>query len=41
MQSNTNDQQIGGNHYKNKNIQTWDYILENNIGYMVCESLEG
>ena len=31
-----NDIQIGGNHYKKLQIQPWDYILANNIGY--CEA---
>lgn len=26
--------QIGGNHYKDNPIQTWDYIIENNLGYL-------
>jgi len=26
--------QEGGSHYKEMNIQTWDYIIANNIGYM-------
>jgi hypothetical protein len=30
-----NEGQIGGNHYKKLQIQPWDYILANNIGY--CE----
>lgn len=28
-----NNVQHGGNHYKNKAIQPWDYIAANNIGY--------
>ena len=28
-----NDKQIGGSHYKG-NIQPWDYIVANNIGYL-------
>jgi hypothetical protein len=31
-----NEGQIGGNHYKKLQIQPWDYILANNIGY--CEA---
>jgi hypothetical protein len=29
-----NDSQIGGNHYKGKAIQPWDYIVANNLGYL-------
>ena len=29
-----NDRQVGGDHYKNKNIQPWDYIIANDIGYL-------
>lgn len=29
-----NDIQHGGDHYKSKAIQPWDYIYANNIGYM-------
>lgn len=29
-----NDQQVAGNHYKNQSIQPWDYIVQNNIGYL-------
>lgn len=28
-----NDKQVGGDHYKTKAIQPWDYIAENDIGY--------
>lgn len=28
-----NNVQHGGNHYKNKAIQPWDYIAANKIGY--------
>ena len=28
-----NDIQIGGDHYKSKPIQPWDYIAANNLGY--------
>lgn len=28
-----NDVQPGGDHYKNKQIQPWDYIAANNIGF--------
>jgi hypothetical protein len=30
-----NDVQHGGDHYRNKKIQPWDFILENGIGF--CE----
>ena len=29
-----NDIQVAGNHYKDQAIQTWDYIVANNIGYL-------
>lgn len=33
--NNTNDIQIGGQHYKNKKIQPITYIMENDLGF--CE----
>ena len=29
-----NQNQVGGSHYALKPIQTWDYIVANNIGYL-------
>jgi hypothetical protein len=29
-----NDIQYGGDHYKNKAIQPWDYISSNNMGFL-------
>jgi hypothetical protein len=29
-----NETQVGGDHYKSKAIQPWDYIAGNNIGYL-------
>ncbi len=29
-----NQIQHGGNHYKDKAIQPWDFIAKNNIGYL-------
>ncbi len=29
-----NREQVGGEHYKNKAIQPWDYIVSNNLGYL-------
>jgi len=29
-----NEEQVGGDHYKNKAIQPWDYIASNNLGYL-------
>jgi hypothetical protein len=29
-----NERQIGGEHYKGKAIQPWDYITANNIPYL-------
>jgi hypothetical protein len=26
--------QVGGEHYKDKHIQPWDYIVANNLGYL-------
>ena len=28
-----NETQIGGNHYKDKTIQPWDFIAANELGY--------
>lgn len=28
-----NDKQVSGTHYKDKDIQPWDYIAYNNLGY--------
>lgn len=28
-----NAEQIGGNHYKDKTIQPWDFIAANDLGY--------
>lgn len=30
---NVNEIQYGGNHYKSKAIQPWDYVAANNLGY--------
>ena len=32
--SKANDRQEGGDHFQNKAIQPWDYIISNNIGYL-------
>lgn len=29
-----NDVQIGGSHYKDQEIEPWDYITKNNIPYL-------
>jgi hypothetical protein len=29
-----NDVQVGGEHYKGKAIQPWDYIVSNELGYL-------
>jgi len=29
-----NEEQVGGDHYKTKAIQPWDYIVSNNLGYL-------
>jgi len=29
-----NANQVGGDHYRNKAIQPWDYIASNNLGYL-------
>jgi hypothetical protein len=29
-----NEQQVGGAHYAVKAIQPWDYIIDNNLGYL-------
>lgn len=28
-----NDRQVGGDHYKSKSIQPWDYIASNDLGF--------
>ena len=28
------DRQVGGDHYMDKSIQPWDYIIANNLGYL-------
>ena len=32
--SDANNVQVGGNHYKGKAVQPWDYIVGNNLGYL-------
>lgn len=34
MNSKASDMQVGGDHYKGKPIQPWDYIVANGIGYL-------
>lgn len=34
FQLTANEMQEGGDHYKSLKIQTWDYIVANNIGYL-------
>jgi hypothetical protein len=34
IQTLANDVQVAGNHYKDKAIQPWDYIVGNNLGYL-------
>ena len=29
-----NDMQIGGDHYMDKTIQPWDYIVSNDLGFL-------
>lgn len=29
-----NDVQVGGNHYKDNSIQPWDFIVQNELGYL-------
>ena len=29
-----NDMQVGGDHYMDKVIQPWDYIVSNNLGFL-------
>ncbi|WP_417459189.1 DUF3310 domain-containing protein [Kordiimonas sp.] len=31
--SNANDRQHGGDHYKDRGIQPWDYVAANNLGF--------
>lgn len=30
---NANDTQVGGSHYKQQQMQPWDYIAANNLGF--------
>ena len=34
MQQNANAVQVGGDHFKSKAIQPWDYIIANELGYL-------
>jgi len=34
IRSRANGEQVGGEHYKLKSIQPWDYIVGNNLGYL-------
>jgi hypothetical protein len=38
--SKANDKQIGGDHYKGRKIEPWDYCLENNLGYLESSSIK-
>ena len=29
-----NDMQVGGDHYMDRQIQPWDYIVSNNLGFL-------
>ena len=31
---NANSRQPGGNHYKKRKIQPWDFIIQNGIGFL-------
>lgn len=33
MTESANNRQVGGEHFKNQVIQTWDFIAANNIGF--------
>lgn len=35
-----NDVQQGGDHYRNKTIQPWDYIAANNIGFFAGNAIK-
>lgn len=37
---NANTLQIGGMHYKAKDIQPWDYIAANQIGYLAGNAIK-
>lgn len=32
--SNVDSMQVGGNHYVGRDMQPWDYIVSNNLGYL-------
>ena len=29
-----NDEQVGGDHYRNRAIQPWDFIVANDLGFL-------
>lgn len=29
-----NDKQVGGTHYKDQQIEVWDYVVQNDIAYL-------
>lgn len=31
---NANDMQVGGDHYMDRQIQPWDYIVSNDLGFL-------
>ena len=35
-----NDVQHGGDHYKTKAIQPWDFIISNNIGFLEVNAIK-
>lgn len=34
MEKSVNDLQVGGEHYKGKKIQPWDFIVDNDLGFL-------
>jgi len=34
QETSANHVQVGGDHYKNKPIQPWDYIVSNDLGFL-------
>lgn len=40
MNQDANSRQVGGQHYKGKTIQPWDYIAVNDIGYLAGNAIK-
>ena len=38
--SKANDKQVGGTHYQEKNIQPWDFVVANDIGFLAGNAIK-